>query len=233
LDPQAALASLHAARILVIGVGGTGSVVLQHLVGAGMRRFVLVDSDSVQVSNLGRQFIYRLSDVGRPKTDAAADYIKAAQADADIATFSTTISCQDDMSAIITKAGEISAAAVCIDTPPATAFDMTSAALWDAAIPFIHGGVMIQTGFFGPFFHTSRSQHPPSAFSSWKATTQPIDPTCVCFSPYNTIVSAYIARDLIHYITGCADHIDYDARSFINFQKLTLNKFGPHTKDRQ
>ena len=59
------------ASVLVIGAGGLGSPVLQYLTAAGVGRIGIVDDDIVDVSNLQRQVIYDINNVGQRKTDAA------------------------------------------------------------------------------------------------------------------------------------------------------------------
>jgi adenylyltransferase/sulfurtransferase len=63
---------LKAARVLAIGTGGLGSPLALYLAAAGVGKIGLVDFDVVDDSNLQRQILYGVGDVGRPKLAAAA-----------------------------------------------------------------------------------------------------------------------------------------------------------------
>lgn len=69
--------ALKAAKVLVIGAGGLGAPALMYLAAAGVGTLGVVDDDTVSLSNLQRQIIHATPDVGRPKTDSAADRIHA------------------------------------------------------------------------------------------------------------------------------------------------------------
>lgn len=68
---------LRDAAVLIIGAGGLGSPVAMYLAAAGVGRLVLVDFDTVDLSNLQRQIVHRTVDVGRPKVESARDNLLA------------------------------------------------------------------------------------------------------------------------------------------------------------
>ena len=74
-------AALAASRVLVVGAGGLGSPVLQYLAGAGVGCLGVVDADRLDASNLHRQPLYALADVGLPKVELARCAVQAINPD--------------------------------------------------------------------------------------------------------------------------------------------------------
>ena len=70
-------ARLAAASVLVVGAGGLGAPVLATLAGAGVGRLTVVDHDRVELSNLHRQPLFRMADLGRAKVAAAREALAA------------------------------------------------------------------------------------------------------------------------------------------------------------
>src|SRR3981081_3843347 len=64
-------AALARGRVLIVGAGGLGSPVLQYLAGAGVGYLGIVDADTLDASNLHRQPIFALADVGERKVELA------------------------------------------------------------------------------------------------------------------------------------------------------------------
>ncbi len=69
-------ARLKAAKVLVIGAGGIGSPALLYLAAAGVGHITVIDDDKVALSNLQRQVIHGTPDVGRAKTESAAEAVR-------------------------------------------------------------------------------------------------------------------------------------------------------------
>lgn len=83
--PQAQSALLGA-HVLVIGAGGLGAPVLTYLAAAGVGRISIVDPDTVELSNLHRQFIHSETRVGHRKVDSAKERLSELNSTLDIIT---------------------------------------------------------------------------------------------------------------------------------------------------
>jgi len=79
-------ARLSAIRVAIVGLGGIGSIVLQQLAHLGVMRFLLLDHDKLEASNLNRVVGARIPDVGRLKVDVARDCVSRIRPDAQVTT---------------------------------------------------------------------------------------------------------------------------------------------------
>lgn len=86
---------LRDARILIVGAGGLGAPASLYLAAAGTGRLAIADPDQVSISNLQRQIIYRSADAGRPKTEAAAEALRALNPLVDVQTIPRRITAED------------------------------------------------------------------------------------------------------------------------------------------
>lgn len=77
--------AVESRRVLVVGCGSVGSFMAGELARSGVRRFVLVDPDTVEWANLTRT-VYGHADVGRPKVEALRDHLRAIFPDTEVET---------------------------------------------------------------------------------------------------------------------------------------------------
>jgi molybdopterin/thiamine biosynthesis adenylyltransferase len=64
---------LGKAKVLLVGLGGLGSISSYYLAAAGVGHLRIVDRDSVGLENLNRQILHSTEDLGRPKADSASE----------------------------------------------------------------------------------------------------------------------------------------------------------------
>ncbi|MBN9643858.1 ThiF family adenylyltransferase [Corynebacterium mendelii] len=77
---------LAAARVLVVGAGGLGSPCVMSLAAAGLGHVTIAEDDTVDYSNLQRQILYGVDDVGKNKADTARARLLAMASDMTVAT---------------------------------------------------------------------------------------------------------------------------------------------------
>lgn len=75
------------AKVLLVGAGGLGCPAALYLAAAGVGTLGIIDSDKVDLTNLQRQVLHGLSDVGRPKTESAREAIRRINPDVKVETY--------------------------------------------------------------------------------------------------------------------------------------------------
>ncbi|TGV96253.1 ThiF family adenylyltransferase, partial [Mesorhizobium sp. M2D.F.Ca.ET.145.01.1.1] len=80
-DGQQRIAAL---QVGIVGLGGTGSIVAQQLAHLGIQRFLLIDPDEIEISNLNRVVGATPADVGQTKVAIAGRMIRHIRSDADV-----------------------------------------------------------------------------------------------------------------------------------------------------
>jgi molybdopterin/thiamine biosynthesis adenylyltransferase len=92
---------LRRARVLLIGVGGTGGAAARDLVASGVGWLHCVDPDVVELSNLNRQTLFRESDVGTAKVDAALTALRALNSDTVVTGERREVRGEEDLEALL------------------------------------------------------------------------------------------------------------------------------------
>lgn len=144
-------ARLAAARVLVVGAGGLGSPVLATLAGAGVGRLTILDHDRVEESNLHRQPLYRMADIGRPKVEAAREALLAANPGIAVEAVPRRLSVAEAPTLV---AGH-DLVLDCADSLAVTY--VLSDSCRDARKPFVSASVLGLSGYVGAFCGTAPS----------------------------------------------------------------------------
>lgn len=126
---------LRQSTVLLVGVGGLGSPIALYLAAAGVGHLILVDDDSVDLSNLQRQVLFKTSDVGQPKVAVAARELKAFNPDLEITTHHARFT-PENASSLLSGVDVVIDGA---DNFP-TRYLINDAAFF-AGIPVVHGSV--------------------------------------------------------------------------------------------
>jgi molybdopterin/thiamine biosynthesis adenylyltransferase len=101
VSPWHAQLRLRRARVVVLGVGGTGGVAAQLLVASGVGHVHAVDPDVVELSNLNRQLIYRETDIGCLKAEAAVAALRSLNSDVTVTGEPREVRGPEDLAALL------------------------------------------------------------------------------------------------------------------------------------
>ncbi|MFG1810678.1 HesA/MoeB/ThiF family protein [Streptomyces sp. NPDC049040] len=151
---------LRASRVLLVGLGGTGGYAAQALVASGVGHLHCVDPDTVDLSNLNRQPLYRERDVGRPKADAARDDLRALNSQVEVTSEQARVTGPADLADLL-DAGPAAydLLLLCADQP-AEIRRWANRVCLDSGTPWIDGG------YRGPL--TTVGVHVPGTGGCWQ-----------------------------------------------------------------
>ena len=96
------LDKLRSSRVIVFGVGGVGGFAVEALARAGVGELILVDSDTVSLTNLNRQIIATYDTIGQPKVEVMKKRIQSINKDCNVITHQVFVS-NDNIEALISK----------------------------------------------------------------------------------------------------------------------------------
>lgn len=77
------------AKVVIVGVGGVGGAVLEGLVRSGIKNIKIIDNDNVDITNLNRQIITNMDNIGFKKVDVAEKRAKSINPECNITALAT------------------------------------------------------------------------------------------------------------------------------------------------
>ncbi|MBW8192242.1 HesA/MoeB/ThiF family protein [Neiella marina] len=142
---EAGQLKLSNAKVLIVGLGGLGSPAALYLAAAGVGELHLVDHDTVELSNLQRQILYRLSDVSEAKVDAAERQLTALNDDLELVLHEAQINSSNADELV----GDVDLVLDCTDNFAAR--HAINAACHSAQIPLVSGAAIRLEGQLAVF----------------------------------------------------------------------------------
>jgi molybdopterin-synthase adenylyltransferase len=203
---------LRAARVVLLGLGGGGSYALPLLVAAGVGEIVAVDYDRVELTNLNRQLLYTESDLGRLKTEVAAERARAVNSTVRVTTITRQIASAADVADLVDGAD----VAICaIDEPPFVAQRRVNAGCVSRGVPYVCGGSFVSRGrVFAVLpgesgcldcLHVHYSQQDPLFAAQLAAILeQDTGEVTIAFPPHIAAVASFMVAEAVRIITGHA-----------------------------
>jgi molybdopterin/thiamine biosynthesis adenylyltransferase len=205
------------ANVLILGVGGLGSMVLMHLAGAGIGRLTLLEHDVLEERNFSRQFIYRHADIGRPKVERASEWVREYSPGTEVRALNRKITSSGDIAELLDgTATDVVIGA--IDTPPLEVGSWINQACVGAGVPHIRGMMGVQSGYFsvdpfrGPCFECGRlvmldEQDEPGAVGAKWRLIQRLRLVNRGVGPVAGQIGALVAMEALRYLTGFAEPV--------------------------
>jgi hypothetical protein len=210
-DPNGAQHRLSTASVCIIGCGGAGNIVTQHLVSAGIQKFILIDDDRIEQNNFNRQFCFDTKDLGQPKAEALKNYILARNSQAEVHVYCEKISGTADITRLLKLADfQPNLIIGCADTPPIAIQTFILEYCIQQQIFCTFGGVGIHHGRIGPLFVESsrmekclaHKQQQLQIMAELESTAPGTGIISGSISYLNTVISSLIVADAIDLLSG-------------------------------
>lgn len=209
INPIRTQNSLSQKKIVIIGGGGIGTVVIDNLQRIGIKNFYLIDFDIVEQSNLNRQILFNEDDVGKNKVHVISEKLLNS-----VIVDGKTIKIKDRRDLDIQEIYEADFVVNCADTP-SNINEIVSSFCFDNRIPFISGRVGIETGEWGPIYDTNN----PFSYQNIDGFKGEIKGS---ISPTNSIIGCFIANEVMLYLTNLVKDYSFYKRKTINFKSLSI-----------
>lgn len=207
--PGDAQRALREATVVVLGCGGLGTWVLGALACAGVGGFVLIDDDSVELSNLNRQILFTAEDLGASKVERAAAWVGRFDPSARVRTVSARVEHPDDLLAELDGATAVVLAA---DWPPYELVRWVDEACRSARVPYLTAGQVPPILKIGPTYvpgstacfacHERRMRAEYPLYDEIAALRTANSGSETTLGPASGVVGTLVALEVMHLLVG-------------------------------
>jgi molybdopterin/thiamine biosynthesis adenylyltransferase len=204
-DPNTAQERLLKQLVCIIGCGGTGNIAVQHLVAAGVKNFILIDDDLVNITNFNRQFCFSQADLNTPKVEALRNYILARDPEIKIHTRKQKINSLESLYQALEGLKKPDFIVCCADTPPITIQSLVVQYCLQENVACTFSGVRVYDGLVGPLL-TEKSHMEKFIQHNQQIEKQQYEnsPTVISssISYLNTMIATLMIADAIDLLAG-------------------------------
>jgi molybdopterin/thiamine biosynthesis adenylyltransferase len=213
-------------HVLVLGAGGLGSHVVQHLVGLGVGRLTIVDYDVIELRNFARQFTYTPAQLGLSKVAQVAAWVTAFDPAVSIRPVHQRITAAADVTALLDGVNLVVGA---IDQPDGVDL-MVNQACVAAGLPYIRGGLAYLQGVYWSVdpgrsacrqcLETSRARElaqDGNAVVTWPEILRR-ERVNRAIGPVAGMLGALVAMESLRYLTGLTPPVSAATYQLVDFR---------------
>ena len=226
-DPRDVQRRLRAGRVVVLGCGGLGTWALGAMASAGIGSFVLIDHDTIELSNLNRQVLYGEADLGRPKVIVAAEWMRRFDASIEVLKVARRVEGPDDLVGAVAGADALVLVA---DWPPYDLTRWVNEACLAHGVPFITAGQQPPLLKIGPTHlpgrgacHACHEQQVRRDFPLYDELVERRrrdPPPATTLGPASGIVGTLLALEVMHLIAGGSPPATHDRALLVDMRTL-------------
>ncbi len=200
------------ASIAILGCGGIGANIAFHLATSGFLKFTLVDFDTVDETNLNRQFPFDRNQIGETKTNALEKKLKLLNSKIEICSKKIKVDSLETLRNIFEEKPDL---IVCgVDIPPILAQLWVAKFSLEKEIVSLFGSVGNNILSLGPFLITKKAHNNfisklEDIYSSIKNQVKPCD---YSISTTNSMASSIMSNEILIYFYGTNEPLTKDKR---------------------
>jgi molybdopterin-synthase adenylyltransferase len=226
-DPRDVQRRLRRAQVVILGCGGLGTWALGAMASVGIGSFVLVDHDTIELSNLNRQILYREEDLGRAKASVAAGWLRGFDAAVEVVTLSRRVEGPGDLDDALAGADALVLVA---DWPPYDLARWVNEACLAQGVPFITAGQQPPLLKIGPTYvpgrgaclacheRTVRRDFP--LYDELAESRRREPPPATTLGPASGVIGTLLGLEVMHLIAAAQPPATHDRALLLDMRTL-------------